>query len=408
VTEIAQAMADITTLASLLDRGESIPTPAALAMLRQIGGELAAMHARGEMHGALSPHAVYAVGADRWSLEPGLGNDAALLHPEAYWAPEQRHGGAVLDDRSDQYALAIVVYEVLTGKRREDTSDPTAHLAAVNEVELIPGRRLRPDIGPAANDVLRRALARDPEHRFNSIDEFVAAIEREHTVAVAESAAALQHGPPAPRPAVVLATIVGLAAVAVGLTLAVSRGARDAVRDQATVLRADFREWSERRDGRGRPSLIRAPSTGARVAAGGNLIEPGLPGTMSPTGAVATPSGGAASSPSPAFGQAPGPASGPGSGGASAGGASAGAPAAAGDDGDGYLNVTAPSGVAFVVVDRRPHGPPPTVIAARPGRHTVRLVGVGRYTPATIEVEVAAGDTATVAFEAAAEPPRTP
>jgi hypothetical protein len=327
-----------------------------------------------------------------------LAGHRAAGHPEAYAAPELRHDEDV-DGRADLYSLALIAYEVLSGRRREDASDTTARLPVINEVELVPGRRLRPDLTPGAGDVLRRALARNPNQRYATTGEFVDALEREHDAALR---AASQPGPrerSAPRPAVVVSGIVALVAVAFGLTLALSEKARTGLRDEVTVVRAEVNEWFEADAGGGGGSdsrVIRAldrpgiqPASAGGSGGGTSTAPAGYPGgggtTRSSTARVAA-TGGTASSPQ----------------------RTRSAEAAPAADEDGYLRVTAIGGVAVVMVDGTPRGRAPTVVSAAPGRHAVRLVGVSRYTPVEIEVDVASGDTARVDFEVAAGPAQSP
>ena len=79
-----------------------------------------------------------------------------------YMAPEQRHRLDV-DERADQYSLAVVAYEMLTGER------PLGVFKRPSE--------LNPLLTEQVDSVLRRALQRDPDDRFATIDQLVAALD---------------------------------------------------------------------------------------------------------------------------------------------------------------------------------------------------------------------------------------
>jgi serine/threonine protein kinase len=88
-----------------------------------------------------------------------------------YMAPEQWRGRQQ-DGRTDQYALAVVAYELLAGHPPFETADPQImRMCVLND----PPPPL-PQITPAANEVLSRALAKEPGRRFSSCSDFVEAL----------------------------------------------------------------------------------------------------------------------------------------------------------------------------------------------------------------------------------------
>ncbi len=92
----------------------------------------------------------------------------------AYMAPEQIQSKPC--PASDQYALGIVVYEWLTGERPFDgtfTEIATKHIL----VSPPPLRALAPTLAPAIEEVVMRALAKDPQQRFPSAQAFAQALE---------------------------------------------------------------------------------------------------------------------------------------------------------------------------------------------------------------------------------------
>jgi len=99
-----------------------------------------------------------------------------------YMAPEQLAGQ--LEAASDQYALAILVYEWLCGEppfAGTYTEVATQH-ALIDPPSL---RQRRPDLAPQVEQVLSRALAKNPRERFSSVRAFASALEQASSAPVA-------------------------------------------------------------------------------------------------------------------------------------------------------------------------------------------------------------------------------
>ncbi|HUN23800.1 MAG TPA: serine/threonine-protein kinase [Anaerolineales bacterium] len=101
----------------------------------------------------------------------------ARLGTPQYMAPEQFDSGLV-DGRTDQYALAVMSYQVLTGKRPFD-ADTLARLMKMHLLDAPPALTL-PDakLGDRINAVLQKALAKEPSERFTSCTAFLQAFEQ--------------------------------------------------------------------------------------------------------------------------------------------------------------------------------------------------------------------------------------
>jgi eukaryotic-like serine/threonine-protein kinase len=117
-----------------------------------------------------------------------------LLGTSRYLAPEQVTGGPA-DARTDLYATGIVLYEALTGRTpfQADTHIATATMR-LNK-DPVPPRALRSGISRELNEVVMRALARDPDERYQSAEEMAEALER----AIPSDGSP---GPPPPVPAI--------------------------------------------------------------------------------------------------------------------------------------------------------------------------------------------------------------
>jgi serine/threonine-protein kinase len=85
----------------------------------------------------------------------------------AYMSPEQLRGGTV-DPRSDLFSLGIILYELCTGYRLFRRKTPQEVIRAITEEPIQPPRELRPEIPQFLEDVILRALDRDPFERYQS------------------------------------------------------------------------------------------------------------------------------------------------------------------------------------------------------------------------------------------------
>jgi serine/threonine protein kinase len=92
-----------------------------------------------------------------------------------YMSPEQVQGHNV-DGRADQFSLAVIAYEILTGEKPFAADYlPTLLYKIVREDPVSP-QRLNPSLGPGAETALRKALAKEPGERFESCAAFAAAL----------------------------------------------------------------------------------------------------------------------------------------------------------------------------------------------------------------------------------------
>ncbi len=92
-----------------------------------------------------------------------------------YMSPEQVQGGAITG-RADQFSLAVIAYEVLTGEKPFVAQYlPTLLYKIVREDHLAP-QRINPTLGPPIELVMRKALAKNPDDRYDTCADFVTAL----------------------------------------------------------------------------------------------------------------------------------------------------------------------------------------------------------------------------------------
>ena len=153
------------------------------------------MHKHGVVHRDLKPENVM---VDEWNrvklIDFGIAmkedarrltfaGPSPLLGTPDYISPEQVKGQRG-DQRSDIYALGAMLYEMLTGQPPFTGSNP---LAVMNERVLNdpkPARKLNPEISPQLQEILNRALERDPRHRYATAAEMAWDLEHQEQVGI--------------------------------------------------------------------------------------------------------------------------------------------------------------------------------------------------------------------------------
>ena len=178
-------LVDGRTLKQLVqERGPLDPTTA-VNLTEQVLRALGYAHRRGIVHRDIKPQNVIVDGegvakvADfgiARAANSEMTETGAIVGTVQYLSPEQAQGQPV-DRRSDLYSVGVVLYELLTGQVPFDGEAPVSiALKHVSERPVPPGQ-LRPGVPPALEAVVMRALEKDPARRFQSAEEFIAALE---------------------------------------------------------------------------------------------------------------------------------------------------------------------------------------------------------------------------------------
>jgi serine/threonine-protein kinase len=181
------------TLRALLDEGPVRPAVTAAVGL-QVADALDAGHRAGIIHRDVKPGNVLLCDGDPLGApnsvkvaDFGIARAAAardatdltqpgvLLGTTKYLSPEQVQGGEP-DARSDVYALGVVLYEMLTGRAPFAGGTPVATaLAHVEQVPLRP-RQVRAGIPRSIEVIVMKAMAKEPDERFQSAADLAAAL----------------------------------------------------------------------------------------------------------------------------------------------------------------------------------------------------------------------------------------
>ena len=185
-TYLVMEYVDGETLRDLLAERGRLDIEAAAAIGVQVADALGYAHARGLVHRDVKPANILVARDGTVKIADfgiakvaesarDLTQTGTVLGTAAYVAPEQVRGDPV-DGRADQYGLACVLYEALTGRRPFEAESPMAMAAQRLTEDPLPMRALRPDTPRGLDDVVMRALAREPEGRYVDVRDLGAAL----------------------------------------------------------------------------------------------------------------------------------------------------------------------------------------------------------------------------------------
>jgi serine/threonine protein kinase/Tfp pilus assembly protein PilF len=173
-----------------LERSGRFPVDEAVSLAREVADALDYAHVAGVIHRDIKPENVLILGNHAVVLDFGVGralsaakettkgyNDnitmvGTVVGTPAYMSPEQATGDPSADGRSDQYSLAVMLYELITGY--QPFKGPTAQAVMAKRFTETPRRldEVRAETPAHVADAVAKALAREPQDRFKSCGEF--------------------------------------------------------------------------------------------------------------------------------------------------------------------------------------------------------------------------------------------
>jgi serine/threonine-protein kinase len=223
---------------SLEERLQRTGPPAAgeaLSWLEQAAAALDAAHRGGVVHRDVKPgnllldrEGALHVADFGIASAPGMESltmTGTVMGTAGYFSPEQAQGERA-SPASDRYALAVVAFELLTGRRPFESNSPTAEAAAHVQAP-IPSVSGLSDLPSELDPVFERALAKDPAQRFETAADFVAALRQALVAGAGTTRRLAPMSPPARRSsALALVGAFLLAAAIAGAGLAAILAAR--------------------------------------------------------------------------------------------------------------------------------------------------------------------------------------
>ena len=163
---------------------KELPT---LHVIKQVLKALSFAHSRGVIHRGVSASNVFVAknglvkldgfgASSHMPLEAGTG--ANFFAAAAYMSPEQIVNPKEIDLRSDVYSVGMLIYQMLTGAPPREAGSTIVQLMRQMEEDIPDIRGKLPTLDQDLVEIIHRALSRSPDQRFQSCDEFLAALER--------------------------------------------------------------------------------------------------------------------------------------------------------------------------------------------------------------------------------------
>ncbi len=192
---IAMEFLEGRSLAAHLGQGR-VSQSDAVSWLQQTASALAAAHAAGIVHRDIKPENLHVLPdgtvkvldfgiVHQHDTELGAGwetltDEGAIIGTPSYMAPEQL-AQLPFDGRADQFSWAVVAYELFTGRLPWPEGSVLQTLTAVLESDPPTAAEVRPRVDPIVSDVIARAMQKDPDQRFPTIDDAARALEAAFT-----------------------------------------------------------------------------------------------------------------------------------------------------------------------------------------------------------------------------------
>src|SRR6516162_9514644 len=170
------------SLQGLLDSSQMFPLPRVLRIMEQTCSALQFAHERSIVHRDIKP-ANLMLTADDTVKVTDFGTAKILqfgtvqqtthvMGTPSYMSPEQVKGRPV-DGRSDIFSLGVVLYEMLTREKPFPGQSITTVIYKIVNEDPVPPRQLNPSIHPGLNEIVLRALAKEPEVRYQTCREML-------------------------------------------------------------------------------------------------------------------------------------------------------------------------------------------------------------------------------------------
>jgi len=184
---IAMEYVDGPTLDSILSRDQPVAPEQMFSVLGQTAVALDYAHGKGIVHRDIKPANIM-IAADGTAKIADFGiakitaNDqltmtGTIVGTPHYMSPEQVQGQGI-DGRSDQFSLAVIAYEMLTGEKPYTGEHLTTVVYKIVAEEPVPPHRLNSTLNAAIDNALRKALSKKADARYATCQEFAQSLEK--------------------------------------------------------------------------------------------------------------------------------------------------------------------------------------------------------------------------------------
>ena len=187
VAYIAMEFVDGPTLDQVLSEQSAISPERMFSILGQTAVALDFAHGKNIVHRDIKPANIMIAGDGtakitdfgiaKINAPEQLTRTGSIVGTPHYMSPEQVQGQPV-DGRADQFSLAVIAFEMLTGEKPYTGEHLTTVVYKIVAEEPAPPRRLNPSLGSGIEGVLRKGLAKKPEGRYRNCQEFASALEK--------------------------------------------------------------------------------------------------------------------------------------------------------------------------------------------------------------------------------------
>jgi predicted Ser/Thr protein kinase len=184
---IAMEYVDGPTLDQVLSEPQPLAAERMFGILAQTGVALDYAHSKGIVHRDIKPANIMLSGdgtakiADfgiaKITAAENLTMTGSIVGTPHYMSPEQVQGQPV-DGRSDQFSLAVIAYEMLTGEKPYTGEHLTTVVYKIVAEEPVPPHHLNPSLSTGIENVLRKALAKKADGRYRNCQEFIESLEK--------------------------------------------------------------------------------------------------------------------------------------------------------------------------------------------------------------------------------------